>query len=260
LLIGIDHLVVATPDLDGAVARLRTELGIEAGGGGVHTALGTANRLAWFGDTYLELVDATDRELAAASWLGGPTVRLLDERGGGFVGYALSSDDLDRDVAALRAVGSTLAEPLPGERRRSDGAVVSWRLATPRLVGPTAPPFLIQHDPGSAEWTATDRRARATQVHPVGGALRLIALEISMVDPSRVAAAYRQVIGIAVEPWLGDGDWALAATVGGQRIVLRPAEPSSEPSVVIRLATSGDRSANADIFGCRFVIEPVDRA
>jgi hypothetical protein len=260
VLIGIDHLVVATPDLDEAVGRLRADLGIDAGGGGIHPGLGTANRLAWFGDTYLELIDATDRELAAASWLGAPTVRMLDERGGGFVGYAICSDDLDRDVTTLRAFGSTLAEPVPGERKRSDGSVVHWRLAVPSLVGPTAPPFLVAHDPDSAEWTATDRRARATQVHPVGGSLRLTGLEIEMVDPSRVAAAYRQVVGIALEPWLGDGDWALAAIVGGQRIVLRPAEPSSEPSVVIRLATTGDRSASADIFGCRFVIEPVGRA
>jgi glyoxalase-like protein len=260
VLLGIDHLVVATPDLDEATDRLRSELGIDAGGGGIHPGLGTANRLAWFGDTYLELVNAIDRELAAASWLGGPTVRLLDERGGGFVGYAISSDDIDRDVTALRALGSTLAEPLAGERRRPDGSVVHWRLAVPSLVGPTAPPFLIQHDEASAEWTATDRRARATQVHPVGGSLRLTALEIEMVDPSRVAAAYRQAVGIAFEPWLGDGDWTLAAIVRGQRIVLRPAEPSAEPSVVIRLATSGERSATADIFGCRFIIDPVARA
>ena len=64
-------------------------------------------------------------------------------------------------------------------------------------------------------------------------------------------------MGIAFEPWLGDGDWSLAAIVGRQRIVLRPAEPSSDPSVVIRLATTGDRSASAEIFGCRFVIDPV---
>jgi catechol 2,3-dioxygenase-like lactoylglutathione lyase family enzyme len=260
VLLGIDHLIIATPDLDEAVDRLRAELGIEAGGGGIHPGLGTANRLAWFGDTYLELVDATDRELAAASWLGGPSVRLLDERGGGFVGYALCSDDIERDVTTLRAFGSTLAEPVPGERKRSDGSVVHWRLAVPSLVGPTAPPFIIEHDPDSAEWTATDRRTRATQVHPVGGSLRLTGLEISMVDPSRVAAAYRQVVGIALEPWLGDGDWSLAAIIGGQRIVLRPAEPSSEPSVVIRLATTGDRSASAEIFGCRFVIEPIAAA
>lgn len=257
MLLGIDHLVIATPDLDEAVGRIREELGIEAGGGGVHPGLGTANRLAWFGDTYLELVDATDRELASASWLGGPTVRLLDERGGGFVGFALASDDLERDVTALQAFGSALAEPVPGERQRSDGSVVRWRLAVPSLVGPTAPPFIIEHDPDSAEWTATDRRARATQVHPLGGSLRLTGLEISMVDPSRVATAYRQSVGIAFEPWLGDGDWSLAATVGGQRIVLRPAEPSSDPSVVIKLSTTGDRSSSAEIFGCRFVIDPV---
>lgn len=260
MLLGIDHLVLATPDLDEAVGRLRADLGIDAGGGGVHPGLGTANRLAWFGDTYLELVAATDRALAAASRLGGPTVRLLDESGGGFVGFALCSNDIDRDVAALRALGSTLAEPLPGERMRGDGSAVHWRLAVSSLVGPTAPPFLIEHDPDSAEWTAIDRRARATQVHPVGGSLRLTGLEISMVDPSRVAAAYRQVVGIVLEPWLGDGDWSLAAIVGGQRIVLRPVEPSSEPSVVIKLATTGDRSASAEIFGCRFVIDPVGRA
>lgn len=259
MLVGIDHLIIATPDLDEAVGQLREDLGIEAGGGGVHPGMGTANRLAWFGDTYLELVDTTDRELASASWLGGPTVRLLDERGGGFVGYALASDDIERDVTALRAFGSSLAEPAPGQRKRSDGSMVQWRLAVPSLVGPTAPPFIIEHDPDSAEWTATDRRTRATQVHPVGGSLRLTGLEISMVDPSRVAAAYRQVVGLAFEPWLGDGDWSLAAIVGGQRIVLRPAEPSSEPSVVIRLSTTGERSASAEIFGCRFVIEPAAR-
>jgi hypothetical protein len=78
-----------------------------------------------------------------------------------------------------------------------------------------------------------------------------------MVDPSRVAAAYRQAVGIVFEPWLGDGDWSLAAALGGQRVVLRPAEPSSDPSVVIKLSTTGDRSASAEIFGCRFVIDPV---
>ena len=108
MLTGIDHVVIATPDLDDAVARLRARLGIEAGGGGVHPSLGTANRLAWFGDTYLEFITVTDRQLAAASWLGGPAMRLLDERGGGFVAYAVASDDLQADLERLRAAGSAL--------------------------------------------------------------------------------------------------------------------------------------------------------
>lgn len=257
MLLGVDHLVIATPGLDSAVARFRDRLGIDAGGGGVHPGLGTANRLAWFGDSYIELIDVTDPERAAASWLGGPTMRLIEELGGGFVGYALASDDLAADMARLHAGGSTLASPVAGERLRPDGSVVRWTLATPTLVGPTAPPFLIQHDLAAAEWTPPERAARAKQLHAVGGSLRLTALEIAMVDPARVAAAYRQGIGVATEPWLGDGDWALAANVGAQRIVLRPAASTIGPSVVIRLSSTSDRPATADLFGCRFVIEPV---
>ena len=256
MLLGIDHLVIAAPDLDGTVERLRRRLGIDAGGGGIHPSLGTENRLAWFGDSYLELIDVTDRDRAATSWLGGPTLRLIDERGGGFVGYALASDDLDADLARLRAAGSSLGGPAPGERRRPDGATVRWNLAVPTLVGPTAPPFLIEHDPTAAEWAPEERAARATATHPVGGSLRLAALEIAMVAPARVAAVYRREVGIDPVPWLGDGDWALAATVGDQRIVLRPADSWVGPSVVIRLVSTDGRPATADLFGCRFVIEP----
>jgi hypothetical protein len=257
VLVGIDHLVIAVLDLDDAVARLRARLGIVAGGGGIHPSLGTANRLAWFGDSYLELITVTDRERATESWLGGPTVRILDERGGGFVAYALASDDLPADLARYRAEGSALVGPIPGERRRPDGAVVRWTLAVPSLVGPTAPPFLIEHDMSGAEWSSPDRAIRATAVHPAGGALRLTSLEIPMVDPARVAAAYRQAIGLTVEPWLGGGDWTLATTVGPQRIVLAPVDRTTRPSVVIRLSATAGSPAQAVLFGCRFVIDPV---
>jgi catechol 2,3-dioxygenase-like lactoylglutathione lyase family enzyme len=258
VLIGIDHLIIATPDLDAAVALLRKRLGIEAGGGGVHPGLGTENRLAWFGDSYLELIDVTDGARASESWLGGPTLRLIEERGGGFVGYALRSNELDRDLARVKAGGSTLEGPVPGERQRPDGATVRWRLAVPALVGPTAPPFLIEHDTTAAEWTPAERATRAAYEHPVGGRLRLVALEIAMVDPARVAAAYRVGVGVTAKPWLDDGDWALAAMVGEQRIVLRPAESAIGPSVVIRLSSTTHRPATTDMFGCRFMIEPAE--
>ena len=260
MLTGIDHVVIATPDLDDAVARLRARLGIQAGGGGVHPALGTANRLAWFGDTYLELITVTDRELAAASWLGGPAMRLLDERGGGFVAYAVASDDLPADLERLRTAGSALVGPIPGERHRPDGAVVRWTLAMPGLVGPTAPPFLIEHDASGAEWTPDERAARAGAVHPEGGVLRLASIEISMVDPARVASGYRQTVGLRSEPWLDGGDWTLATRIGDQRIVLVPADVSSGPSAVIRFSATGGRPARADLFGCRFTIDPIGRS
>ena len=259
MLTGIDHLIIATPDLDDAVDRL-ARLGIEAGGGGVHPALGTQNRLAWFGDSYLELISVTDPARAAESWLGGPTARLIEERGGGFVGFALRSDDLVADLASVRTKGSTLVGPVPGERRRPDGAIVRWNLAVPSLVGPTAPPFLIEHDTSSAEWTPAEREARSVEVQPVGGSIRLVALEISMVDPARVANGYRREVGLDPEPWLGGGDWALAAVMGDQRIVLRPADSTTGPAVVIRLSSTGSRGGTADLYGCRFAIEPFARA
>ena len=227
MLLGIDHLVIATPDLDEAVGRLRDRLGIEAGGGGDPPGArhgepaGLVRRHATSSSSTSRIAS-----LPRASWLGGPTVRLLDERGGGFVGFALASDDLERDVTAASgrsvprspspspvsgcgpmapssAGGSPCRASSARPRRRSSSSTIRTRRSGRR---PTV-------------------RARATQVHPVGGSLRLTALEISMVDPARVAAAYRQMVGIGFEPWLGDGDWSLAANVGGQRIVLRPAEP-----------------------------------
>lgn len=259
MLVGIDHLVVATPDLDGAVRLLRERLGIDAGGGGIHPGAGTANRLAWFGDAFLELIAVVDRAQAMASWLGEPTIEQLDAHGGGFVSFALASDDLRADVARLRAGGSTVVGPVPGERRRPDGAVVRWHLATPTLVGPAGPPFLIEHDRNAAEWTPAERAARAAQVHPNGGSLRLVGLDIAVADLIVVAADYRREVRLeaSVAPDAGDG--ALVLTVSDQRVVLRPSAASTGPSVVIRLTTSGLRAASADLFDCRFILEPVAR-
>jgi hypothetical protein len=80
-----------------------------------------------------------------------------------------------------------------------------------------------------------------------------------MVDPARVAASYRQTLGLPVEPRLDGGDWTLATTVGDQRIVLVPPDASDGPSVVIRLAATDGRPARADLFGCRFVVDPAGR-
>lgn len=114
MLTGIDHLAIAVPDLDAAVTELRDRVGIAAGGGGVHPGGGTANRLAWFGDSYLELIAIVDRAAAAGSFLGGPTIEVLDTEGSGFVTFVLASDDLAADVASLRSAGSTMTDPFPG--------------------------------------------------------------------------------------------------------------------------------------------------
>src|SRR5262245_44138496 len=97
---GIDHLVVAVEDPDAAVAALSTGLGLEADVGGRHEALGTFNRLVWLGDSYLELIGVFDRDRAAASWIGRPTLAGL-EAGGRLVTWAVAVDDVEAHLRWL---------------------------------------------------------------------------------------------------------------------------------------------------------------
>ncbi len=157
---GIDHVVIACEDPEAAASGIERVAGLRATGGGVHETLGTVNRLVWLGDSYIELLGIVDPGRAATSWLGAPTSVAL-EAGGGFVTFALSTDDLEGDVGRLRRAGSSLVGPLRGERRRPDGRVVRWSLAHPPRLAPDEPPFLIEHDESAAEWTPADREERA---------------------------------------------------------------------------------------------------
>ena len=65
MLLGIDHLVIAVRDPDAAAATMEADLGLAVTGGGRHEHAGTFNRLAFLGDTYLELIGVFDRALAA---------------------------------------------------------------------------------------------------------------------------------------------------------------------------------------------------
>src|SRR6266516_500162 len=105
MLLSIDHIVIAVADLDDAAAELERSVGLRADDGGRHAALGTANRLAWFGDSYVELVTVADPAAASTSWLGAPTQAAL-ERAGGFLSWAIRTDGLDADVRSARATGA----------------------------------------------------------------------------------------------------------------------------------------------------------
>ena len=264
MLLGIDHLVIACADPDAAAVDLEREVGLRPSGGGRHDALGTFNRLVWLGDTYLELIGVFDRGLAERSWIGAPTVRALDA-GGGLATWAVATDDMEGDVLRLNAGGALLPEPIAGERQRPDGAVVRWRLSAPRDLGPERPPFLIEHDPTGAEWSPDERVARANERHPVGGAVRLETLELSISDaPATIAALMRTV-------WIGPfrpslvGGGSRDAAVGTQTLRLKPhrmmapglaMRPAATwPVATIHLrAGSPTEPRTAELLGCRFVL------
>ncbi len=257
MLLGIDHVVIACPDPDAAAAELERSVGLRAGGGGRHDALGTWNRLVWLGDTYLELIGVFDRELAEGSWLGVPTVRALDA-GGGLATWAVATDAIERDVTRLTGTGSGLAPPMAGERRRPDGGLVRWRLSAPSELGPDQPPFLIEHDPAGAEWTPADRAARARELHPIGGPVRLDTIELETTDMVGTISVLMRTAGIGpFRPSLAGGG-ARDAAVGAQTIRLRamPGRDSFRSAATLHLRVGGPafEAGTVEAVGCRFIL------
>src|SRR5438552_14924409 len=122
---GIDHLVIAVPDLDIAAHELEQGIGLAVTGGGRHPGAGTANRIAFLADgSYLELITIEDGKAAAKRPLGAAVARALAERGGGLAAYALVDDHLDTTAAELQANGSPTGPVQDGSRVREDGEVV----------------------------------------------------------------------------------------------------------------------------------------
>ena len=254
MLLRIDHLVIAVRDPDAAAAELERDAGLAFAGGGRHAAMGTFNRLAFLGDTYLELIGVFDRRLVEASVtfaVGRASMAVLDGGREGLATWALATDDVAGDAMRLRAGGSSIGEPVGGSRTRPDGGVVHWITAFPAL-GPTEPPFLIQHEHEGPEWGDEARAARAAFSHPAGGRVRVTALELPMADPAAAADAYGRVLGIA----FSEG-WRTA--VGEQAVVLRADTPGTAP--VVHLL--GDpRTPPLDLvrFGIRWVRTPAEPA
>jgi hypothetical protein len=118
----IDHVVIATGDLDAAARALEAEHGLVSIAGGRHPNWGTANRIVPLGDAYLELVAVVDEATAAASafgrWVAGASAGILRP-----LGWAVRTNELDGTTQRLGVPAS------PGSRSREDGQTLRWRLA-----------------------------------------------------------------------------------------------------------------------------------
>jgi len=107
--------------------------------GGQHPG-GTENAVAVLGSgpTYLELIAAVDTP-TPGSW-----ARLVGERTGPLT-YAISTDDLDRDIERLRRSRVAVCNGEPCQRECLDGRIVRWHSA---VLGGTSLnrswPFLIE--------------------------------------------------------------------------------------------------------------------
>ena len=237
MLLGLDHLIIAVPDPDAAATELERTLGLACTGGGRHPLWGTYNRLAWLGDTYIELIGLFDRSLAPNGAVSQAVAAALDAGHMGLVSYALSTDDADEELARLRAEGSDLGDVEARSRTRPDGEVVRWRAAFPPLLGPAEPPFILEHELLGAEWGGEARAARASFAHPIGGPVRITTVELPVPDIEATATACARSVGVQ----FSDIDPRSAhAAIGSQVVRLHHGAPLWNPAVV-EISVGGTR-------------------
>jgi hypothetical protein len=223
----IDHVIIAGPDLDALEERF-TRLGFFVTGGGIHPHLGTRNRIIVLDESYIELLALAD--IGRAS----PALQRFIFSGateGGWVGYALQSDDIDAETSAMRARGVDPRGPTPGRLTANDGSSRSWRVTTlgseDFWEAANALPFLIQHDtigePHRLELGGTGGLA----AHP-NGASRIDAVRIDAKDAGALVGKYRAVYGIpGPQETRPDNSWRLNLA-SGQYISILALPPSRE--------------------------------
>ena len=108
MLVGLDHIAIAVPDLEEAIQRFCADLGLSlAGREDVHSAQ-TRTAFLPVSGTRIELIHPLDGQ--------GTVQKFLEKRGGGLHHLCFETDDIDGDMARLSALGYRFLTdaPTPG--------------------------------------------------------------------------------------------------------------------------------------------------
>jgi hypothetical protein len=164
LLTRIDHLVLATPDLEASVEDLAARLGVRPAPGGQHPGRGTKNALLALSDrSYLEIVgpDPAQERPAGGRWF---MIDSLDAPR--LVTWAVKEADPEKRRAVAAASGIELGPVASGSRRRADGSTLRWRFTDPAvIVADGIVPFFI-------DWGDSPHPAASAPAGPVLESLR----------------------------------------------------------------------------------------
>jgi catechol 2,3-dioxygenase-like lactoylglutathione lyase family enzyme len=246
MLRGIDHLVIAVPDLERASEDYR-QLGFTVVPGGRHP-IGTHNALIAFADgAYIELIAFYEPNPAHRWWQ--PL-----QRGGGLVDFCAQTDALGADVQAFCAAGVDLADPAPLSRTRPDGYEVRWVLAIPREEYRGVAPFLIEDE------TPRTERVPSITTHP-NGVTGIHTLTLAVFEVAPVRAWYTGALGQpgsdVERPDLGAAGCRFALGPHWLEIVA-PAAPDSPLAAWLR--TRGPSPYAATLAGGTTPAGPLDEA
>ena len=162
----VDHVLLATSDLDIAGRALRDRYGLMSVQGGQHPDWGTANVIVPVGDAYLELVAVVDERAAERSafgrWVASARPLVFQP-----IGWAVRTRSLD---AVAGRLGLDVNE---GSRTTPSGQVLTWWLAGVELAA--AEPLL----PFFIEWgLGAPHPSRALGADSNGG-VRIAGLDLS---------------------------------------------------------------------------------
>jgi hypothetical protein len=202
----IDHLVLATPDVEATAAQVERDWGIEVVAGGAHIGRGTHNALTGLGaGVYLEIVgpdpgqpDPPFPRPFGVDELTEPTL---------VAWCARPARPLPHVIAQVSRHGIDLGPIADMSRARPDGVQLNWRLTFP-LLGPPhlgTLPFLIdwldtphptESLPHDAHLTALHiRHPRADLVHALLGEIgHTRAIEVEQ-GPAHLSAELRTPSG-----------------------------------------------------------------
>jgi catechol 2,3-dioxygenase-like lactoylglutathione lyase family enzyme len=136
----IDHVLLATADLDEEADRVSSEFGWEVSGGGRHEGHGTHNRIVPLGGGYLELIAVADADEAAGSPFG-RAVQARVAEGGGLLAWCVLVDDVE-------AVAARLGTELVTVTRQGLSASIT---GVEEAMANSSLPFFIARDHGIAD-------------------------------------------------------------------------------------------------------------
>lgn len=180
MLTGIDHFIILIPELETGIKNYE-QLGFKVVPGGTHPT-GTHNALIGFADgSYLELLAFFEPKPESKLW---PKL----EQGGGLVDCCLQTDNLLADIAAFRAAGVDMSNPMPLSRVRPDGYKLDWVLSLYGGADRGVVPFLIEDE------TPRDERVPKEKTHP-NQVTGIGTLTIAIEDLATVRSWYASILG-----------------------------------------------------------------
>ncbi len=142
----IDHLIIAVTDINVAEENYRKIFGMESVWKGEHKALGTANVIFNFKNTYCELLSAN------GDGLGAELVNsAIEEQGDGLIGVVFGTDNIKESCSTLKKSGYLVTEPTEGEGiDNKTQKIRKWKnLFLPPELTRGIFSFIIEHSEGA---------------------------------------------------------------------------------------------------------------